>query len=1056
MTPLRTLCPDVPEAVEELVTRMLSKDREERPADGAALAAELQSFDATPSRHAPRVKAAVSAREQRVACVVLCAKTSSDDDTVVYPKKSDADSIIRHAVEQRGGSIDALARGAWVITIPGAASPSEQAARAARCALSLAALRPHAPCVVATGRMVVTGQHRVGEVIDRAAEALVRARRRPGVRVDKATAELLEGLFRVEGDGDWLDLVAEEDAVPSVRVLLGKPARCFGRETQLAMLSGMLTSCAAESRASAALVTAGPGLGKTHLLHELLRSNVAPRGHELELLFGRGDPMRSGSAFGIAGEIIKRAARILGSDGGPVRAEKLGALVASDFADTDAVRRKEILGEISGILTPQKDASPALRAARADVSVMADAIREAWVDWIRARATRRLTLIVVEDLQWADTTSVRLVETAHAALEDRPVFFLATGRPGTATLVSDRFRAQGLVEITLAPLAKAAAQRLVRSALGESADGALVDELVRRAGGHPFHLEELVRSAAAGRGPDALPDTVLGMVQARLDDLDSKSRLLLRAASVFGDTFLSSGVSALMGDEVPVREVERILSGLVERELLTQERSSKWRNERELRFRHALLRDAAYATLAEQDRVRAHKRAATWLESMGEEDPAVLAEHYDRGEASERAISFFLRAAAHALARNELERAMSHASRARARGPDPATEAALGAIEAEVLFWRGELPAAAERAALACERLAKGSQEWFEAASVTLGSLGQLGQNDAVADRLEEVARADADGESRSAQVVALCRGMTQLFWAHHAVGLGGIRAALDALVAGAVGLDPFHTGWVHRVRGESAWLHEGDVDRCLAELDMSCRDFESARATRALCLTRLNAASLAAWSGATSMGFEMLGQSRNEAERLGSGFLRAYSHAVEGLLLAFAGDASAEATMRSALAPLGASPRLSFLSHAVVGWLALERGDVETAETEARVARSIRVAPELLASGIALGARVALARGQTDEGVRLAAEAFAIETTRPDLEVTFGAAGLVFAEALLARGDREGARRATTTSKARLTKIASTIAAPEQRERFWLRRLHNASLLRLAAELEV
>ncbi len=1055
LRPVRELCPEVPAAVDELLGRLLSKDREQRPADGAALTVELDDLGAPSSRHVGRARAAITTREQRVASVVLCARSSSRDETVADAEDSGVDAAVRHAIEQRAGSIDALAKGAWVITIPGTASPSEQAVRATRCALALAVMRPHAPVFVATGRIVVTGQHRVGEVIDRAADALVRASRATGVRVDAATAELLEGRFRVAGDGQWLELISEEDAVAPVRTLLGKPAPCVGREAQLAMLSGMLTSCAGESRASAALVTAAPGLGKTHLLHELLRTSVASLKDEVDLLFARGDPMRSGSAFGIAGEIIKRAARVEESDFAPLRTQKLGAMVARDFSYAGVAGRAELLGEICGILTPQKDASPALRAARADVSVMADAIREVWIDWISARATNRVVMIVVEDLHWADSTSIRLVETALAALEDRRVFFLATARPVGPALLSEGFRARGLVEVTLAPLSRSAAQRLVREVLGPATDAVLVDGLVKRAGGHPFHLEELVRATAAGRGPDALPDTILGMVQARLDELDPKARLLLRAASVFGDSFRAAGVAALLGDDLPVRDVERMLSALVERELLCEERSTKWRGEKELRFRHALLRDAAYATLAEQDRVRAHKRAAAWLESMGEEDPAVLAEHYDRGASSEQAITFFRRAAARALQRNEFDRAMSHASRARAQKPDDATEAALGAIEAEVLYWRGDLPAAADRAALACERLPRGSQEWFDAASVTLGALGQLGQNDAVAERLETVARATSAVESRGAHVVALCRGMTQLFWAHHPGDLGRVRAGLDALVDEVTGLDPFHTGWVHRVRGESAWLHDGDVDRSLAELDLACEDFQRARASRALCLTRLNAASLAAWAGETSRALEGLVLSRSEAERLGAGFLLAYASAVEGLLLAFAGDPSAEATMRSAAMALGGSPRLSFLSRVVVGWLAIERGDLEAAETEAEAALSIVVAPELQASGLALGARIALSRGQAEVGLRMAREAFAIESTRPDLEVTFGAAGVTLAEALSAAGDREGARRAIFALKTRLTRIAGTLSAPDQRERFWHRPLHNASVLRLAAELD-
>jgi eukaryotic-like serine/threonine-protein kinase len=1053
---IREVMPEVPVEVEALLGRLLAKERERRPNDGAALLEALDELGSPASERPGRARSAITAREHRVACVVLCARTSSEEATVAGQGDDDVDAAMRRAVEQRGGAIDSLSKGAWVITIPDAASPDEQATRAARCALALSAVRPHAPLCVATGRVLVSGRHRVGEVIDRAAEALVVARRTKGgggVRVDRATAELLEGRFRLAGDGDWRVLVDEEDTIAPVRMLLGKPAPCVGRESQLAMLAALLESSITESRAGAALVTSAPGFGKTRLLHELLRTSIGHR-DDVDVLFGDGDPIRTGSAFGIAGGVLKRAAGVLDSDVAAVRATKLEALVARDFPGSTSRRREEVLGEICGILTPADRASPALRAARADVSVMADSIREAWIEWIGARTARGVVVLVIEDLHWVDSTSIRLIEAALGALEDRPVFWFATTRPGGAGMISEVVRARGLVEVNLAPLSKQASERLVRGALGANVDPNLVTDLVRRAGGHPFHLEELVRAVAAGSGSDALPDSVLGMVQARLDDLDAKSRMLLRAASVYGESFWTGGVAALMGDDVPTAEIHRMLAGFLARELVSQERASKWRGETEFRFRHALLRDAAYATLAERDRQRAHRRAAAWLESMGEKDPAVLAEHYDLGADADKAVSYFRLAAAQALQHNDYDRAMSHAKRAREHGPDGPTLGALDAIEAEVLYWRGDLSASAERATDASDVLSRGSREWFDAASVTLGALGQLGKNESVAERLLDVAGATSSPESRGAHIVALCRGMTQLFWAHHGGGLPSIRTRLDALVGETERLDPYYGGWLHRVRGESAWLHSGNVDLCLEELDTSCMEFQEARALRALCLTRLNAASLAAWAGDTSRGQDSLSLSRTEAARLGAGFLHQYAQAVEALILAYAGDATAEAMLREAIRVLGGNPRLTFLSRVLAGFLALEGDDVAGAELELAAALALSVAPELRASGLALAARTELQRGDKENALRFATEAALLESTSTDLELTYGMAGLALAEVLASIGDEDGARRALRPVRDRLTAIASTIADPHRRARFWSRPLPNAKLVLLTAKL--
>jgi hypothetical protein len=297
----------------------------------------------------------------------------------------------------------------------------------------------------------------------------------------------------------------------------------------------------------------------------------------------------------------------------------------------------------------------------------------------------------------------------------------------------------------------------------------------------------------------------------------------------------------------------------------------------------------------------------------------------------------------------------------------------LRAIEAEVLYWRGDLARAAERASDAASDLARGAPEWFDAVSVALGALGQLGRNDAVAEWLDTAARVDSPPESRGAHVVALCRGLTQLVWAHYPGDLSAVRARLDALAEPAETLNPYESGWVHRARGESAWVTDHDVGRCLAELHASCEAFDGARAARALCLTRINAASLTGWSGDFPRGLELLTSAQAEAERLGAGFLLRYARVVRGLLLAYAGDSTAEETMRRGLAEMS-GPRLAFIARIVIGSLALERGDLDACEAEASAAGELSVVDDLRPAAMALAARAMALRGQLEEAERLAA----------------------------------------------------------------------------------
>src|SRR5262249_43303290 len=162
-------------------------------------------------------------------------------------------------------------------------------------------------------------------------------------------------------------------------------------------------------------------------------------------------------------------------------------------------------------------------------------------------------------------------------------------------------------EWRLAPLTKKASERLVRQALGDVGER-LLARVVDRAGGNAFFLEELVRAVAEGRGEE-LPETVLAMVQARLEGLHAEARRVLRAASIFGDVFGAGGVTAMLGGDDAPTFARDWFTELTERELLVPRKESRLAGEIELAFRHALVREAAYATLTERDRAVGHRIA---------------------------------------------------------------------------------------------------------------------------------------------------------------------------------------------------------------------------------------------------------------------------------------------------------------------------------------------------------------------------------------------------------------------------------------------------------------
>ncbi len=181
--------------------------------------------------------------------------------------------------------------------------------------------------------------------------------------------------------------------------------------------------------------------------------------------------------------------------------------------------------------------------------------------------------------------------------------------------------------------------------------------VVRRAGGNALFLEELIRYAAEGR--EELPLTVQALVQARLDRMSPALRQVLRAAAVFGQSFWTGGVEALLDRPAGVD-----LSELTQSEIITRQNESRIAGHDEWIFRQALVRDAAYASILEEDRAAMHLAAGAWLESVGDVDVGLIARHADAGGDLPRAASLYARATRQAYTNGaQLETALDLADR---------------------------------------------------------------------------------------------------------------------------------------------------------------------------------------------------------------------------------------------------------------------------------------------------------------------------------------------------------------------------------------------------------
>ena len=682
------LRPDAPPALDLLVHRMVAKDPGKRPRDGAELAQRLHEleretrFDSNP----PRV-AALTENEQRVLTVLVVVLPQRQGS--IHPETDETRVEVdpfQSSSTRFGVRAQLLAERMAIILAPERASAADQAAALARFARFVAEAFPNARVALTTGSAVTGARLPVGEAIERAVSMVRAAALGHGVQVDEVTSALISSRFDIRRDGGDLVVEDERHSVDPTRPLLGKPTSCVGRERELSILEATFAECAAGEGPKVVLVTAGPGAGKSRLRHELMR-RLEMLASPPMMLQCRGDPLHVATPHAMIAPAVRQAASMREREPREDAREKLRAHVAALVPEPDAPRVNDFLGELIGAGFDDEGRLP-LRAARNDAAAMADQVGRAFEDILRAWCEKGPHVLFLEDLHWGDAPSLKLLDRALRRLGGARLFVLALARPEVHERFPTLFANRDVIEIHLPPIPKRACAKLVHEVMGERAPGDEVNRIVERSEGNGFYLEELIRASVQrrpSRPPSSsrdgyLPETVIAVAQARLERLEPSVRKVLRAASIFGDTFSIEGVSALVGQEPAA--LEPAILALVEQEAIGPSEHARLAGVRELAFRHTLLRGTAYATLTDDDRRLGHRLAAQWLEEVHREDGEVVALHWleagDRG----RAAASFSSAGEARWARAQAEAAARCAGRALLVG-NPATETA-DAVSARV------------------------------------------------------------------------------------------------------------------------------------------------------------------------------------------------------------------------------------------------------------------------------------------------------------------------------------------------------------------------------------
>jgi eukaryotic-like serine/threonine-protein kinase len=1049
---LRELRAELPVALDDLLARMLAKSPDQRPPDGDAVVAELaaiESIDACSDRTSVPFNAPeLTVSERRVMSLLVARPEVNDNDVTLPRAESEAQALaLRAAVERHQGRLEILRDQLLLVVLTSAGAATDLASRAARCALSLRALLGGAPVAIVSGRGALRARLPVGELIDRAVQLVGKAAGTQAIPIDEVTAGLLGPQFDVGADGAELALRGEREVFDATRRLLGKATSCVGRASELGLLEAIFDQVEQEQEAIAVVVTAPAGMGKSRLRYEFLRALHA-RGEQVEIWLARGDPLGAGSAFGLLAQALQRAFGLLPGEPIEARQRKLRARVARHLGDHRATveRIAVFVGELVGTPFPDED-NVQLRAARQDAVLMGDQMLRAWEDLLRAECQAQPVLLVLEDLHWGDVSTIKFIDAALASLRDQRLMVLAVARPEVHELFPKLWEKRRAQELRLHPLTRRASEQLVREALGSVASAATVDILVERANGNAFYLEELIRAVAEGKGT-ALPETVLAMVQSRLEGLDPEARRILRAASVFGQTFWVGGVSALLGRAA----VQGLLSILAERELLTHRSGGRFPGEVEYSFRHALVRESAYGMLTERDRAVGHRLAGKWLSAVGEVDAMILAEHFERGGARRRAAACYSRAAEQALEGNDFEGAVARAEQGIGCGARGSLLGQLRRAQADAHHWLGAFARSKEAGEEALRWLPARTAPWYGAADRVGSAYHRLGEREHLLSLTATLRAHRPLPQAEEEHAIACARISILVMYRGRLDIAASLLDELEAMGAGRSSV--IVAAKLHAARAWRALFH-GDFAMFLRATDESMEQQERLGDLRTACTLRTNTGYAFALLGCYEDAEQRLRDALAAATRMG---LKSTAPAVMStfsFVLARLGAFEEAQTMAgAAIAALNAQGdlRLEGVSRIYLATILRCTGDLAAAEAEAgRAIDLLSATPPFQPYALATLADVLLARGRVPDALDRAARA--VEQVRALEHVQDGEAfaRVVYAEALEASLDHAAARAAIAEAESRLLAQAEKISEPALRQSFLSRVPENARILQLS-----
>jgi class 3 adenylate cyclase/tetratricopeptide (TPR) repeat protein len=489
-------------------------------------------------------------------------------------------------VERHGGTVEKFIGDAVMAVFGIPQAHEDDALRATRAAAEMRAALPdlglQGRIGVTTGEVVTGTEERLatGDAVNVAAR-LEQAAAPGEVLLGEPTLRLVRDAVEVEAV-DPLALKGKSEPVPAFRLVgvLDAPDRrhdtaFVGREREQETLRDAWRRAVEGQVCELVTLVGDAGVGKSRLVAEVVAS--------LDVLVARGRclPYGDGVAYWPVVEVLKQL-RLLPTE------------------ESAAAAIRSLLGE-------------------SQAPTSADELAWAFRKTLERAAAGQPLVVVFDDIQWGDEPFLDLVEHVALFSSGAPLLLLCLARPE----LLDK-RPNWPVTHRLEPLGEEAVEALLPEAL----EPGLRRRILRAAGGNPLFVHEMVAMAAETEGEVTVPPTLQALLAARLDQLERSERAVLERGAVEGEVFHRGSVQALAGDE----QVTPRLASLVRKQLIRPDRP-QLAGDDGFRFRHLLIRDAAYDALPKSTRAELHAAFARWLEEHGEslaELDEILAYHYDQ------------------------------------------------------------------------------------------------------------------------------------------------------------------------------------------------------------------------------------------------------------------------------------------------------------------------------------------------------------------------------------------------------------------------------------------